>query len=147
METAAAYLTLFSISFLAATIVPAQSELLLSAMVLSGDYKTGTLLAAATAGNTLGSCVNWVIGRFVESFRNARWFPVSPARLAKAEAWYRKWGLWSLLLSWLPLVGDALTLAAGILRARLLPFVVIVMLAKGGRYVVLVYTVRTATGT
>ena len=146
METAAAYLTLFSISFLAATVVPAQSELLLSAMVLSGGYKTSMLLAAATAGNTLGSCVNWVIGRFVESFRNARWFPVSPARFAKAEAWYRKWGLWSLLLSWLPLVGDALTLAAGILRARLLPFVVIVMLAKGGRYVVLVYTVRTASG-
>ncbi len=147
METAAAYLTLFSISFLAATIVPAQSELLLSAMVLSGAYDTTLLLAAATTGNTLGSCVNWLIGRFVESYRSARWFPVSPALLAKAETWYGKWGLWSLLLSWVPIVGDALTLAAGVLRARLLPFVVIVTLAKGGRYMVLVYTVLTASGT
>lgn len=146
METAVAYLALFSISFLAATLVPAQSELVLAGMILSGNYDTALLFAVATAGNTLGSCVNWVIGRFVESFRNKRWFPVTPGTLAKAEAWYRKWGMWSLLLSWAPVIGDALTLVAGLLRVRLLPFVLLVLLAKGGRYAVLVYSVRAVSG-
>ena len=147
METVAAYLTLFVISFLAATLVPAQSELVLSGMILSRAYDTLLLLAVATAGNTLGSCVNWVIGRFVESFTRRPWFPISPAALERAEAWYLKWGVWSLLLSWAPVIGDALTLVAGMLRVRLLPFVLLVLLAKGGRYAVLVFGLRAASGT
>lgn len=147
METAAAYLTLFGISFLAATLVPAQSELVLAGMILSGNYQALLLVCVATAGNTLGACVNWVIGRFLESFRDRRWFPVSPPALARAEVWYRKWGIWSMLLSWAPLIGDGLTLVAGTLRVRLLPFVILVSFAKGGRYAILVYSVRAASGT
>ena len=147
METVVAYLALFTIAFLAATLVPAQSELVLSGMMLSGEYDTLLLLVVATAGNTLGSCVNWLLGRFIESFRNRRWFPVSPAQLARAEHWYRKWGIWSLLLSWAPVIGDALTLVAGVLRVRLLPFVLLVLLAKGGRYAVLIFGVIAASGT
>lgn len=146
METVAAYLVLFSVSFLAATVVPAQSELILAGMLLSGGYNTVLLVVVATAGNTLGSCVNWLLGRFLESFRNKRWFPVSPARLARAEAWYRKWGLWSLLLSWAPVIGDGLTIVAGVLRVPLLPFILLVVIAKGGRYLLLAYTVQTAFG-
>ena len=147
METVVAYLALFTIAFLAATLVPAQSELVLSGMMLSGEYDTLLLLVVATAGNTLGSCVNWLLGRFIESFRHRRWFPVSPAQLARAEHWYRKWGIWSLLLSWAPVIGDALTLVAGVLRVRLLPFVLLVLLAKGGRYAVLIFGVIAASGT
>lgn len=131
------YAGLFAISFLAATIVPAQSELILGAMLLSGRYDPVLLLVTATAGNTLGSCVNWLLGRFVEHFRESRWFPVTPAQLARAEEWYAKWGRWSLLLSWVPAIGDGLTLAAGILRTPFSIFFVLVLIAKGGRYLAL----------
>lgn len=146
MTGAAAYLTLFGISFLAATLVPAQSELVLSAMILSGDYDTLVLLGVATAGNTLGACVNWLFGRFLETFRDKRWFPVSTVQFARAERWYGRWGIWSLLLCWVPVIGDALTLVAGVLRVRLLPFILLVLFAKGTRYAILAYTVRTAAG-
>lgn len=147
MEAAAPYLALFAISFLAATLVPAQSELVLAGMLLLRSYHTLLLLGIATTGSTLGSCVNWLLGRFVESFRNRRWFPVSPATLTRAEALYQRWGIWSLLLSWVPMIGDALTLVAGILRVRLVPFVLLVLIAKGGRYLVLACTIRAASGT
>ena len=77
------YAGLFAIAFMAATVVPAQSEIVLGAMLLSGRYDTVLLLATATAGNTLGSCVNWLLGRFVEHFQDSRWFPVTPARRAR----------------------------------------------------------------
>lgn len=134
ISSATPYAGLFAIAFLAATLVPAQSEVVFGAMLLSGRYDTILLLATATAGNTLGSCVNWLLGRFVEHFRESRWFPVSPAKLARAEAWYAKWGRWSLLLSWTPVIGDALTLAAGLLRTPFHIFFVLVLIAKGGRY-------------
>ena len=145
METAVALLVLFTISFLAATVVPAQSELVLAGMLLSGSYEPALLIAVATAGNTLGSIVNWLLGRFIESFRDRRWFPVSPPALARAEAWYGKWGIWSLLLSWAPVIGDGLTLVAGMLRVRLLPFLLLVIVAKGGRYLVLAWTIFAAS--
>ena len=145
METAAALLVLFTICFLAATVVPAQSELVLAAMLLSGRYDIALLIAVATAGNTLGSFANWLLGRFIESFRDRSWFPISPPTLARAEAWYGKWGIWSLLLSWAPVIGDGLTLVAGMLRVRLLPFLLLVVIAKGGRYLVLAYSIFAAS--
>lgn len=140
-EALAAYASLFAVAFLAATFLPAQSELLLGAMLVSGRYDTALLLAVATAGNTLGAWVNWLLGRFIERFRDRRWFPVGAAKLEKAERWYARWGRWSLLASWLPVVGDALTLAAGVLRTPLAAFLVLVLIAKGGRYLVLAGTV------
>ena len=137
---------LFAAAFLAATILPAQSELVLVAMMLSGRYDLAMLLAVSTAGNTLGAVVNWGLGRFVERFRDRRWFPLSPEKLARATGWYARWGKWSLLLSWAPVIGDALTLAAGMLRVRLATFLVLVTLAKGGRYAVLAWIVLTARG-
>ena len=115
------YVGLFGIAFLAATIMPAQSELALGAMLLSGRYDAALILTAATAGNTLGAVTNWLLGRFAERFRDRPWFPIGPARLTKAAGWYGKWGKWSLLLSWAPLIGDGLTLAAGHSGPRL-PF-------------------------
>lgn len=132
--SAAAYIGLFSISFLAATIVPAQSELVLVAMLVSGRYEPWLLIVTATAGNTGGSSVNWLLGRFVEGFRDRPWFPIDSGKLAKAERWYSKWGKWSLLLSWVLILGDSLTLTAGLLRTPFPTFFLLVLIAKAGRY-------------
>jgi membrane protein YqaA with SNARE-associated domain len=132
-----AYLALFLAAFLAATIVPAQSEAVLVGLILAGDQSVLLLIVVATTGNVLGSVVNWLLGRFIERFRSRSWFPVSPKSLARAEAWYRRVGLWALLLSWVPIIGDPLTVVAGILRTPLPIFLVLVTLAKAGRYCVL----------
>lgn len=95
------------------------------------------LLAVASVGNTLGSIVNWFLGRSIEKFRGRRWFPVGEEALERSSRWYRKYGKWTLLLSWMPLFGDALTVVAGVLREPLLPFMTLVFIAKTGRYVVL----------
>lgn len=128
--------SLFAVSFLAATILPAQSEALLVYLLAEGDVVITLALIAATLGNVLGSVVNWVLGRWAGRLRNRRWFPASAKALARAEDRYRRWGRWSLLLSWAPVVGDPLTVVAGFLREPLGSFVMIVTLAKGGRYLV-----------
>lgn len=131
------YLGLFVAAFGAATLLPLQSEAVLVGLLLNGQYGLWLLLAVATAGNVLGSLVNWWLGRGIERFKDRRWFPVSPARLEQAGQHYRRYGHWSLLLSWLPIVGDPLTLVAGVMREPLLRFLLIVTLAKGARYAVL----------
>ena len=129
------YLGLFTAAGLAATILPAQSEIVLAGMVLSGRYDIPALIAVASAGNVLGSLVNWVLGRSIAGFENRRWFPVSRESVARAEAWYRRYGYWSLLLSWVPVIGDPLTVVAGVLREPLPVFLTLVTIAKVGRYI------------
>ncbi|MDP1837447.1 MAG: YqaA family protein [Reyranella sp.] len=133
-----AYAGLFAASFLAATVFPFQSELVLLGLLLSGDYPWPALLAVATVGNVLGAVVNWALGRFFLHFRDRRWFPVKPETYARVERWYARYGVWSLLFAWVPLVGDPLTVVAGALRANLVLFVVLVTVGKLGRYAVLV---------
>jgi membrane protein YqaA with SNARE-associated domain len=128
------YLTLFASAFLAATLIPAQSEAVLTAMLAGGNQPWQTLLFVASIGNILGSCVNWVLGRWVNHFSGRSWFPVSGTSLEKAEFWYRKYGRWSLLLSWVPIIGDPLTVAAGVLSEPFPVFLAIVTIAKVGRY-------------
>ncbi len=140
MSALAVYLSLFVSAFLAATIVPMQSEAVVAAAVL-GEHSPLLVIAVASVGNVLGSVVNWLLGRGVERFRGRRWFPVGDAALARAQDWYRRYGRWSLLLSWLPIVGDPLTLVAGIMREKLAVFLVLVGIAKVGRYVVLAMAV------
>jgi membrane protein YqaA with SNARE-associated domain len=136
MESSA-YGGLFLSAFLAATIIPAQSEAVLLALMASDKYPAGLLLAVASFGNILGSVVNWWLGRGIERFRHKRWFPVKEASLLKAQDWYHRYGRWTLLLSWVPIIGDPLTVAAGVMRERLLVFLAIVSVAKTGRYVFL----------
>ncbi len=133
----AVYLGLFSIAFIAATIFPAQSEAVLVGLLLSGHYPVWALLTAAGTGNVAGSVVNWGLGRGIERFRDKRWFPVSPDKLARAEAWYNRYGKWSLLAAWLPVVGDAITIMAGVLRVPLVTFIILVSISKMSRYIVL----------
>ena len=74
----------------------------------------------------------------MRQFQDRRWFPVKPAQLARAEAQYRRYGRWSLLLSWAPFIGDPLTVVAGVLREPLPSFLLIVTIAKGGRYLIVI---------
>ena len=131
------YLGLFLAAFGAATLLPMQSEAVLVGMLLSDRYVISILLAVAIVGNVLGSVLNWVLGRCVERFRHKRWFPVSEAKLAKAQQSYLRYGHWSLLLSWVPIIGDPLTVVAGVMREPFWRFLLIVTLAKGMRYLVL----------
>ncbi len=126
---------LFLVAFLAATVLPAQSEVGLAGLLLSGDYPVVLLVAVASAGNTLGAVVNWGLGRGVERFSDRRWFPVKPERLERATRWYHRYGRWSLLLSWAPIIGDPLTVVAGVLREPFVSFLLLVTLAKTGRYI------------
>jgi membrane protein YqaA with SNARE-associated domain len=137
MAALTAYGGLFAAAFLAATLLPAQSEALLAALLLGGQYSAVALVAVAGAGNVAGSLVNYALGRGVERFRDRRWFPVSAPALARAQGWYARGGRWMLLLSWLPVVGDPLTLAAGVMRERLPVFLLLVTLGKVGRYAAL----------
>lgn len=135
MSTLAVYTGLFFVSFLAATFFPAQSEFALAALLTAGDYSIALLVLVASIGNTLGSLVNWILGRGIEQFRERRWFPVPPDKLEQASRWYRRYGKWSLLLSWMPIIGDPITLVAGVLKEPLPSFLILVFIAKFMRYV------------
>ena len=141
MITLAVYASLFGVAFIAATVFPLQSEAALIALLLNGQQPVWALIAVASVGNVLGSVVNWVLGRGIERFRDKRWFPASPAALERAPRAYQKWGKWSLLLSWAPFIGDPLTVMAGVLREPLPMFVLLVTMAKVGRYVTLAWLV------
>jgi membrane protein YqaA with SNARE-associated domain len=137
MSLIAAYGGLFLTALLAATIVPAQSEAVLAGLLLSGNYSPWVLLLVASTGNILGSIINWVFGRGIDRFRDRKWFPVKQHQLDRAQDWYRRYGRWSLLLSWVPFIGDPLTVAAGVMREKFWIFVGLVSIAKIGRYLVL----------
>ncbi|WP_339486810.1 YqaA family protein [Pseudomonas sp. EL_65y_Pfl2_R95] len=131
------YLSLFLAAFGAATLLPLQSEALLVGLLLSQDYSVGLLLIAASMGNILGSVINWWLGRYIEHFSQRRWFPVSPRQLQRAQRFYAGYGHWSLLLSWTPIIGDPLTLVAGVMREPLWRFLLLVSIAKTARYGIL----------
>ena len=98
-----------------------------------------SLVLAASLGNVLGSQINWWLGTQLQRWQTRRWFPVSAKQLERAQQWYQRYGRWSLLLSWLPIVGDPITLVAGVLREPFWRFTLLVTLAKTGRYAVLAY--------
>lgn len=132
------YLGLFLSALAAATLLPAQSEALLVGLLLQEPTAIWLLLACASTGNVLGSLLNWLLGRYLLHFRERRWFPLGERQLQSAESAYRRYGHWSLLLSWLPIIGDPLTVIAGVLREPLWRFLLLVSLAKTGRYLLLI---------
>lgn len=127
-------IALFFSAFTSATLLPGTSEAALAGLIAKETHAIWLLVAVATAGNVLGSVVNWVLGLYIDRFRDRRWFPVSPAALDRASRWFGKYGLWVLLFSWLPIIGDPLTLFAGVMRVRFLPFLILVTLGKAARY-------------
>jgi membrane protein YqaA with SNARE-associated domain len=128
------YLVLFGSAFLAATILPFYSEVVLFALLREGGDPLA-LVATATLGNTLGAVVNWLLGRYLLHFQDRRWFYFSGAQIAKAQRWFQRYGFWSLLLAWMPVGGDALTLIAGTMKVRLWLFLLLVGSGKALRYV------------
>jgi membrane protein YqaA with SNARE-associated domain len=131
------YVALFVTSFLAATILPLWSEALLGTLTAVGRGDLLTLFLVATAGNTLGSVANWGIGRGIAHYRDRPWFPVSRKRYEAASRNFARYGLWSLLFAWLPLVGDPLTVVAGALRVPFGRFLLLVAIGKAARYAAL----------
>lgn len=123
-------------AFIAATLVPFQSEIIFVALQVKSVAPVWLLIAVASVGNTLGSVVNYAIGLGIKRFEAHPKFPISAAKMARAQNWFARWGVWTLLLSWAP-VGDVITVMAGVMRTPFWLFVLLVGVAKTGRYVVL----------
>lgn len=140
------YCSLFLAAFVAATLLPFSSEAILSSYVLGGYWLPG-LWCAATLGNSLGSVVNWWLGNACLHWQSRAWFPFKVHKLARAQAWFQRYGYYSLLLAWLPIVGDPLTFVAGVMRARFWPFFLLVLTGKGLRYWLVIVVLRAATNT
>ena len=133
------YLSLFVISFLAATILPFSSELTLAGLIATSNYDNLLLLIVASIGNTLGSVVNWALGFYSRNLTTKKWFPFKETQIERSSKWFSKFGKFSLLFAWVPIIGDPLTLVAGLLRVRFLDFLILVMIGKISRYLVIFY--------
>ena len=133
------YLSLFSISFLAATVLPFSSELTLAGLISTSNYDNLLLLVVASFGNVLGSVFNWSLGFYSRNLTTKKWFPFKETQIERSSKWFSKFGKWSLLFAWLPIVGDPLTFVAGLLRVRFLDFIILVAIGKVSRYLIIFY--------
>ena len=133
------YLSLFIISFLAATILPFSSELTLAGLMATSNYDNSLLLIIASLGNVLGSVVNWTLGFYSRKLSKKKWFPFKDEQIENSSKWFNKFGRWSLLFAWVPIIGDPLTLAAGLLRVKFIEFLILVTIGKVSRYLVIFY--------
>ncbi len=128
--------SLFLISLSAATLLPGGSEAALLALASLSTYSALTLLVVASTGNILGSILNYLLGRIALRFQDRVWFPASASQLDKAQNWFSRWGYWAVLLAWMPLIGDPITVAAGVLRMGFGLFLLLVTISKTLRYMV-----------
>jgi len=138
MTVLAACWLLFGSAFLSATLLPGSSEAVLLGLLAGGTGQPVPLVAAASLGNIAGAVVNWGMGRYFLHFKDRSWFPIKDATNARAQAWFARYGIWSLLLSWVPIIGDPLTLVAGIMRVSIGPFLIFVAVGKVLRYAIIV---------
>ena len=134
------YLSLFAISFLAATILPLSSELMLAGLIATSNYDSLLLLIVASFGNVLGSVFNWTLGFYSRNLITKKWFPFKDRQIERSSKWFNKFGKWSLLFVWVPIIGDPLTLAAGLLRVRFIEFFILVTIGKVSRYLIIFYS-------
>ena len=132
------YPALFALSFLASTLIPVGSEWLLAVMLVRQNDPVMTV-AVATLGNTLGACTTWAIGLYGGPFLIRRVLRIDAAAEASAERIYRRYGAWSLLLSWLPVIGDPLCLLGGILKVGFRRFFLLVFAGKLARYAIVAW--------
>jgi membrane protein YqaA with SNARE-associated domain len=138
------YLTLFLAAFLAATIVPMWSEVLFAGLLASG-HDPLWLWAWASVGNTLGAGVNWAFARWALHWQDRRWFPFKKEQLGRAQGWFQRYGVWSLLFAWLPVGGDALTFVAGLMKVRWPVFFALTFVGKATRYAILLAALAGAS--
>ena len=134
------YLSLFVVSFLVATIIPFGSEIYFASLLALDNYNSLLLLIAASIGNILGSVFNWICGFYVAFFIKKKWFFVNQNQIDKATNFFLKYGKWSLLLAWVPFIGDPITFVAGTLRYSFLPFLILVSIGKIARYLVIYFS-------
>ena len=134
------YLSLFVVSFLVATIVPFGSEIYFATLLAIDNYNSLLLLIVASTGNILGSVFNWICGNYATYFIQKKWFPINQNQINKATNFFLKYGKWSLLLAWVPFIGDPLTFVAGTLRYSFLPFLILVSIGKTARYLVIYFS-------
>ena len=135
------YLSLFVISFLAATILPFSSELSLAGLIATSNYDNLLLLIVASFGNVTGSAVNWALGFYSRNLTTKKWFPFKDKQIENSSKWFNKLGKWSLLFAWVPVIGDPLTLAAGLLRVKFIEFIILVTIGKFSRYFLIYYLI------
>ena len=135
------YLSLFFISFLAATILPFSSELTLAGLIATSNYDNLLLLIVASFGNILGSVVNWALGFYSRNLTTKKWFPFKETQIENSSKWFNKLGKWSLLFAWVPVIGDPLTLVAGLFRVKFIEFVILVTIGKFSRYFLIYYLI------
>ena len=135
------YLSLFVISFLAATILPFSSELTLAGLIATSNYDNLLLLIFASSGNVLGSVVNWALGFYSRKLSTKKWFLFKETQIERSSEWFRNFGKWSLLFAWVPIVGDPLTLVAGLLKVRFVDFIILVAIGKVSRYLIVFYLI------
>ena len=135
------YLSLFFISFLAATILPFSSELTLVGLISTSNYDNLLLLVFASFGNVLGSVFNWGLGFYARNLTIKKWFPFKETQIERSSKWFSKFGKWSLLFAWVPIVGDPLTFVAGLLRVRFFDFIILVAIGKVSRYLIIFYLI------
>lgn len=128
-----AYATLAVSALTSASLLPGSSELVLAALWYQ-KLNVPLLWCVATTGNVAGSCINYWLGLQCQRFSSRRWFPINSAEFERAQGWMNKYGAATLLFSWLPVVGDPLTLMAGVFKMPLWRFVLLVLVAKGARY-------------
>jgi len=135
MNETEVYITLFSSSFISSTLLPGHSELILTTFIYSNKFPVLTLVLVASLGNILVSILNWYLGFYFVKFKEKKWFPINHSQLEKVSLWFRTYGKWTLFLSWVPFIGDPLTVVAGILRIPIITFLIIVSISKILRYV------------
>ncbi|WP_417458721.1 YqaA family protein [Kordiimonas sp.] len=138
------YAALFLNAFVAATLLPAMSELTLASLLLAETGAPLGLFIVATLGNVTGSCLNWWLGHRITQYQNRRWFPFTPSQLERGRKYFERFGKYSLLFAWLPVVGDPLTLVAGVLRTKFLIFLALVFIGKAARYAVIVFSLTSS---
>ncbi|QUX91224.1 DedA family protein [Marinomonas sp. A3A] len=133
------YLFVFLVSFLSATILPLGSEGLLLYYANDGASSVFLLWLWASLGNTLGGLTNWLLGLYLVQFEHKKWFPVKAEVREKAERFFNKYGVWSLLFTWLPVVGDGIALISGVLRTPIWYFLPLVLIGKAARYALILW--------
>lgn len=138
------YLHLFVLSFLASTVLPLGSEALVIALVYQG-FSPFAVVMVATTGNFLGSCTTYYLGLKGRNVLD-RYLSPSPEKLEKSERLFNKYGVYTLLFTWVPGIGDAITMAAGLMQLSFRSFSILVFLGKFGRYFVLAYSVVLFNG-
>ena len=139
MNSLETYSSLFISSFLSSTVLPGHSEMTLIIFILLEKYSQFLLIFFASIGNILGSIVNWFLGLYITKFINKSWFPFTKEQLDTVSLWYLKYGKWSLFFSWVPFIGDPLTIVAGMFRVPLVIFIIIVSISKILRYIFVAY--------